>query len=87
MTITSGLRCKAHNKAVGGVDNSKHLEGRAVDFYAPSVTDTLARRKSAIMWMKKLKKFGYAYCNGYNSYGKKPYKPKMGTAIHIESKP
>lgn len=32
ITITSGVRCAAHNKAVGGVENSHHLKGNAVDF-------------------------------------------------------
>lgn len=30
--ITSGLRCPVHNARVGGVANSRHLYGRAVDF-------------------------------------------------------
>lgn len=30
-TITSGARCKNHNKAVGGVDSSAHTKGLAVD--------------------------------------------------------
>ena len=30
---TSTVRCKDHNAAVGGVWNSRHLEGRAMDFY------------------------------------------------------
>ena len=29
--ITSGLRCKAHNKASGGSASSSHLNGTAVD--------------------------------------------------------
>lgn len=29
--ITSGFRCSAHNKAVGGKATSAHLEGRAAD--------------------------------------------------------
>jgi uncharacterized protein YcbK (DUF882 family) len=29
--ITSGARCKAHNKAVGGVESSAHVSGLAVD--------------------------------------------------------
>ena len=31
-TITSALRPKAQNKAVGGVFNSQHLTGEAIDF-------------------------------------------------------
>lgn len=30
--ITSGNRCAARNKAVGGEDHSKHIEGIAADF-------------------------------------------------------
>lgn len=29
---TSTVRCRAHNASVGGVWNSRHLEGRAMDF-------------------------------------------------------
>ena len=32
MTPTSTLRCPAHNRAVGGVANSRHLKGNAMDF-------------------------------------------------------
>lgn len=31
VTISSGIRCPAHNAAVGGVSNSYHLSGRAAD--------------------------------------------------------
>lgn len=31
-TITSALRTKAQNKAAGGVPNSQHLIGEAIDF-------------------------------------------------------
>jgi uncharacterized protein YcbK (DUF882 family) len=31
VTVTSGYRCPEHNKAVGGADKSKHLEGIAAD--------------------------------------------------------
>ena len=34
--ITSGFRCTAHNKAVGGVRGSSHLKGLAADIYVPS---------------------------------------------------
>lgn len=32
VVISSGLRCKTHNKNVGGVRNSFHMAGRAADF-------------------------------------------------------
>ena len=32
MIITSGYRCERLNKLVGGVDNSQHIRGEAVDF-------------------------------------------------------
>lgn len=33
MRITSGYRCKEHNAAVGGKDNSAHLTGEAADIF------------------------------------------------------
>lgn len=30
--VSSGLRCKTHNARVGGVSNSRHLSGKAMDF-------------------------------------------------------
>lgn len=43
--ISSGVRCKAHNTAVGGVSNSRHLTGKAMDFRAEgfSAAQVLAR--------------------------------------------
>ena len=35
INIHSGYRCEALNKAVGGVSNSAHLTGYAVDFTCP----------------------------------------------------
>lgn len=32
MIVSSGVRCAAHNKNVGGVANSRHLRGLAMDF-------------------------------------------------------
>lgn len=31
MKVTSGFRCKTHNKKIGGAAKSKHVEGIAVD--------------------------------------------------------
>ncbi len=35
--INSAYRCPEHNRAVGGVSNSKHLDGAAVDFHCPGI--------------------------------------------------
>ncbi len=32
VTVSSGLRCTTHNANVGGVSNSRHLSGKAMDF-------------------------------------------------------
>lgn len=35
ITISSGYRCKALNKVVGGARNSQHMTGEAVDIHIP----------------------------------------------------
>lgn len=35
--VTSGSRCEKHNKEVGGVSNSRHLQGKAIDMYVEGV--------------------------------------------------
>ena len=35
--VTSGSRCEKHNKEVGGVANSRHLQGNAIDMYVQGV--------------------------------------------------
>lgn len=35
MQLSSGYRCKKHNKAVGGVPGSMHCLGKAADIYCP----------------------------------------------------
>ena len=37
ITITSGYRSPAHNRAVGGATNSTHLNGTGVDFQARGI--------------------------------------------------
>lgn len=36
LVINCGVRCRFHNAAVGGEDDSQHLYGRAVDIASPS---------------------------------------------------
>lgn len=38
MVPTSTVRCKKHNLEVGGVSNSRHLLGQAMDFQIPGMT-------------------------------------------------
>lgn len=35
--VTSGTRCKKHNTEVGGVANSRHLQGKAIDMYVQGI--------------------------------------------------
>ena len=86
MIITSGLRCKNQNRIDGGVSNSKHLTGRACDYFISGQTSTLAGRKKLINIIKDWKNHDYSYCWGYNSNGDNIYNPNMGNAIHTQTK-
>lgn len=48
--ITSGCRCSKHNANVGGVQGSRHVLGKAVDFYIEGVhvNDLLAYTKTLV---------------------------------------
>ena len=74
MTITSGLRCKLHNKAVGGAINRRHMSGNGADVYYKELTDTRAKRKALIERWKTFKKNRYAYSDSGN----------MGNAVHLD---
>ena len=84
MEITSALRCPYGNSKVGGVPNSAHLSGKAVDFYIAGVTDTLEHRRSAINYIKRLKNHDYSYGDGITSTGAYKEVPQMGNAIHTQ---
>ena len=84
--VTSALRCKKENNAVGGVPNSRHLTGQAIDFYIPSVTSELSGRKQVIKFLMSQPKHDYSYCNGADSLNRKRVAPSMGNAIHVQSK-
>ena len=83
-TVTSMLRCKKWNSLIGGVVNSKHTRGLAVDFYN-SGTSALSKRKTEVNYWMKLPSATYSYCNGYykskSGSGKKTA-PNMGRSIH-----
>lgn len=38
ITVTSGYRCPAHNKAIGGAKQSRHMQGQAADLVVPGLT-------------------------------------------------
>ena len=87
-TVTSMLRCKTHNKNVGGSTNSKHLSGKAVD-YRNKHTLTLNQRKECINYWFTLSNPRYSYCNGYYKYTNKSGTKKasgMGISIHGDVK-
>lgn len=54
--ITSAVRCNQHNKNVGGVANSKHTQGRAVDFYVKGIS-----YKTLYSYVKTLPHNNYTY--------------------------
>lgn len=87
-TVTSMLRCREWNKLKGGVPNSKHTKGLAVDFRG-LYTITLNKRKKVINYWFTLLNPSYSYCNGYyktpSKSGKKTSK-NMGTSIHGDVK-
>lgn len=57
MVPTSTVRCRAHNKAVGGVENSRHLLGKAMDFSIPGWS---ADRTLALVRQQKAARYAYA---------------------------
>lgn len=65
--VTSGLRCKQHNKNVGGVSNSQHQYGNASDIYIAGVDKSKIKAKAYELGAK------YVY------YGT----PSMGQSVHI----
>ena len=54
--ISSGLRCQNHNKNVGGVSNSRHLSGKAVDIRVTGHTS-----RELLSYVQTLPQIRYAY--------------------------
>lgn len=86
VTITSALRCSYENSKVGGVPNSGHMRGYAVDFYVPGVTDTIANRRETLKWLVKQPNHQFSY-GAYmvDSEGKYREAGGMGNAMHTET--
>lgn len=47
--VTSAFRCAKHNAEVGGVSNSYHLSGRAIDGYIEGVSAVEAVSRAKIL--------------------------------------
>lgn len=68
--ITSGTRCEKHNREVGGVSNSYHLTGNAIDIYVQGISG------------QEL----LAYCKKFVNNGKARYSYYItGQACHIDT--
>ena len=55
-TVSSGLRCTQHNANVGGVSNSRHLTGKAMDFCISGKTAS-----QVLAYVQKQSDIRYAY--------------------------
>ncbi len=55
-TVSSGRRCSTHNARVGGVSNSRHLSGKAMDFCIAGKTAT-----QVLEYVQKQPEIRYAY--------------------------
>ena len=86
MVITSALRCSYENNRVGGVKNSGHTRGYAVDFYMKGVTDTVDNRVYALKWIKKQDDHEFTY-GAYMKDSNGLYRTAsgMGNAMHTET--
>lgn len=73
--ITSGCRCVKHNAKEGGVQGSRHVLGKAADFYIQgvSISDTLNYTKNLVAQGKLRYTYTGSYSKGY-----------MGGAVHID---
>lgn len=55
-TVSSGLRCAQHNANVGGVSNSRHKQGKAIDFSIKGVSGS-----TLLAYVQKQPEIRYAY--------------------------
>lgn len=55
-TVSSGVRCSTHNANVGGVSNSRHLSGKAMDFSVQGVGGN-----TLLAYVQKQPEIRYAY--------------------------
>lgn len=56
VVVSSGLRCRQHNANVGGVSDSRHLSGKAMDFCIPGIS-----ARKILDFVQKQPEIRYAY--------------------------
>lgn len=56
VTVSSGIRCSKHNVAVGGVSNSRHTKGKAIDFCVRGFSAAMV-----LPYVQSLPEIHYAY--------------------------
>ena len=86
---TSVLRCKAHNKKVGGSSGSRHTKGKAMDFYCKKSATLAGRKELSNYWIKTYDNARYTYSDGYYANKSKSgyiNKDSMGTSVHVDVK-
>ena len=79
LDVTSGYRCPAHNKEVGGSTKSKHMDGAAADFYLDGF-NSQSKRVDVVNELKETEYYNYSYTNVNNNH------PNMGNVVHIDTK-
>lgn len=61
VTVSSGIRCTKHNAAVGGVSDSRHLHGKAIDFSVSGFSASMV-----LAYVQSLPEIRYAYAINSN---------------------
>lgn len=78
--ITSGYRTKAFNKKVGGVSNSLHLKGLAVDFALPSAFYNYSKARQN-QFLENIKNKWYEICDENGIFGSVLYYDRW---VHLD---
>ena len=88
--LTSGMRCTTwNNLQKGSSKTSRHLTGKALDFYTKKSSDIENRKELINYWINTYKESRYGYCKSYynleGSTGKITAN-YMGNSIHLDVK-